>query len=210
MPQQSLPRSAGRPKSSEKRKQILLSATELLLKHGYSKASMSAVAEHSGVSKQTIYSHFANKDALYNAVIKTKCEEYRLEDSSICIETQALVDILALIGVRFIQLLNDKNVIAMYKVVISHSTSSSHEAKLFYDAGPLHSIDMVVRLLMAHKSSRLNAEQAREVALDFFNLLKGDFHMKSLLHLPYIMNNATAAEQARKVSLKTVAIINIS
>jgi TetR/AcrR family transcriptional repressor of mexJK operon len=203
------PRTAGRPKSLQKRRQILESASQLLLQNGFGNTSMDAVAKASGVSKQTVYSHFANKDALYNAVIETKCEEYRIEDASISLETQSLSDVLELIGRRFIQLLNDKNVIAMYKVVIGESKPGSPEAKLFYDAGPLHSIEMITKLLMAHPSSQLNETQAKEASLDFFNLLKTDFHMLSILNLPYQLSPEHEIQYARKVARKTLAIIDL-
>lgn len=209
MNKQEAPRTAGRPKSLKKRMQILDSASELLLQNGYSNTSMDAVAKASGVSKQTVYSHFANKDSLYNAVIETKCEEYRIEDSSICVNTQPLIEILELIGKRFIQLLNDENVIAMYKVVIGESKSGSHEAKLFYDAGPLHSVKMVAKLLSEHPSSQLTPAQAKEASLDFFNLLKGDFHMLSILHLPYQLSAEAEIAHSRKVARKTLAIIDL-
>jgi TetR/AcrR family transcriptional repressor of mexJK operon len=202
-------RTAGRPKSQKKRGQILHSAAELFLQQGFAKASMDAVAKESGVSKQTVYSHFANKDALFNAVIETKCEEYRIEDAAICIETQALTEILELIGLRFTLLLNDENVVAMYKVVIAESKPDSPEARLFYEAGPVYSCEMVENLLMAHPQSKLNAAQAKEVALDFFNLMKGDFHMLSLLHLPYEMTELDQMQHAKRVAEKTIAIIEL-
>ena len=43
-------------------------ARELWLHHGYA-ASMSAVAERAGCSKQTIYAHFGTKDELFRQVI---------------------------------------------------------------------------------------------------------------------------------------------
>lgn len=43
-------------------------ARELWLEHGYA-ASMSAVAERAGCSKQTIYAHFGTKDELFRQVI---------------------------------------------------------------------------------------------------------------------------------------------
>ena len=50
----------GRPKSMEKRNQILSSASQLFLQDGFTNTTMDNVAKQSGVSKQTVYSHFAN------------------------------------------------------------------------------------------------------------------------------------------------------
>lgn len=202
-------RSPGRPKSDQKRKQILHGASELLLSKGYSNTSMDAVAKASGVSKQTVYSHFTNKDALYNAIIESKCQQYQIEEASICINTQALEDILYQIGHRFIQLLRDDNVVAMYKLVIGESNQNTHVAQLFYDAGPLHSVKIVAKLLAQHPQSQLSNEHATEMAHDFFNLLKGDFHMMSMLHLPVNFDQESQLLHAQKVAQKTVTLIGL-
>ena len=203
------PRSPGRPKSEQKRKQILSGAADLLLSNGYSNSSMEAVAKASGVSKQTVYSHFTSKDALYTAIIEDKCQQYQIQDASINVSTQALDEILTIIGLRFIKLLTDKNVIAMYQLVIGESKLNNHVAQLFYDAGPLHSIKIVAQLLQQHPSSALNNDAAMETAHDFFNLLKSDFHMLSMLQLPYALNDKNAQQHAKKVAAKTLALIGV-
>lgn len=202
-------RSAGRPKSLEKRQQILICASELLLTHGYNNTSMDAVAKESGVSKQTVYSHFNNKDALFNAVIENKCETYKIEEASVCIANQPLQTVLNTIGLSFIKLLNDENVISMYKVVIGESKQDSRVAQLFYEAGPLHSVELVAKLLMQHPDSLLSQAQAKEASHDFFNLLKSDFHMRGILHLAYELPESKQKLLAKNVSAKTVAIIDI-
>ncbi|MFT4731106.1 MAG: TetR/AcrR family transcriptional repressor of mexJK operon [Gammaproteobacteria bacterium] len=208
-PEQSKPKMVGRPKSSEKRQQILHHAGELFLQQGYDRTSMDAVAKHSGVSKQTVYSHFQNKDVLYNAVIESKCEEYRVEEAAIGIDSNPLDDILYSIAFQFIQLLNDKRVIAMYSVVIGESKNNLHLAQLFYNAGPSHSINLVKDLLMKHPESKLLESDAKELATDFFNLLKGNYHMLSMLGLAYEQELAELKAYARKVVTKTLKIAEL-
>jgi TetR/AcrR family transcriptional repressor of mexJK operon len=198
---------AGRPKSELKRKQILESAAEMFLQHGYERTSMDSVAKESGVSKQTVYSHFKNKDALYNAVIESKCKSYQLEETSICQNDLPLVDILKSFAVKFMQLLSDEHVISMYNAVIGEAQNTPRVAQLFYDAGPVHSIELIQQLLQNHSASKLSAENAREASIDFFNLLKGEFHMRSLLHLPYKLDKNTIEHKALRTAQKIVLII---
>ena len=207
--EQSQAKMAGRPKSNEKRRDILFHASELFLLQGYDRTSMDAVAKHSGVSKQTVYSHFQNKDVLYNAVIEAKCEEYRIQESTQCAESQALDEVLYDIALNFIQLLNDERVIAMYSVVIGESKNNLHVAQLFYDAGPLHGITLVKDLLIKHPEIALADEQAKELSIDFFNLLKGEYHMQSMLGLPFKQEPATLEIFARKVVSKTLKIADL-
>jgi len=60
-----------RGKSDTKRQQILEAASEVFLANGFEGTRMDQVAEHSGVSKQTVYSHFGNKDDLFMPSLNT-------------------------------------------------------------------------------------------------------------------------------------------
>ncbi|GAA1958324.1 TetR/AcrR family transcriptional regulator [Catenulispora subtropica] len=55
----------GRP---EKRQAIVRAATTVFGREGYARASMDAIAAEAGVSKRTIYNHFADKESLFLAV----------------------------------------------------------------------------------------------------------------------------------------------
>jgi len=52
-----------------KRELIINSAIEIFLEEGYVEASVDRIAQHSGVAKQTVYSTFKNKRALFEAVV---------------------------------------------------------------------------------------------------------------------------------------------
>ncbi|MFD5464421.1 TetR/AcrR family transcriptional regulator [Kitasatospora sp. NPDC127059] len=56
---------AGRP---EKRKAITRAATTVFGREGYVRASMDAIAAEAGVSKRTVYNHFADKETLFLSV----------------------------------------------------------------------------------------------------------------------------------------------
>ena len=55
---------------SAKRQVIVRAATQVFLESGYGTASMDTIAAVAGVSKQTVYSHFGAKDALFEAIIE--------------------------------------------------------------------------------------------------------------------------------------------
>lgn len=55
---------------SQKREQILQGAMRIFLASGYASTSMDRVAAEAGVSKQTIYSHFQDKEGLFKALIE--------------------------------------------------------------------------------------------------------------------------------------------
>ncbi|MCU7553337.1 TetR/AcrR family transcriptional regulator [Alteromonas sp. ASW11-19] len=199
----------GRPKSEQKRQQILTAASELFLQEGFSGTSMDKVARHSGVSKQTVYSHFDSKDALYVAAIEAKCRTYeldpsRLADSNTC--ELPLSECLQQVGVQFMRLFHDPQVIAMYRVVITEATNNPHVAELFYEAGPKASIDVLARVFEKASDQTLPPAEARQLAIDYFGLLKGEFHIRSLFALASPMSETGITQHVRQAVRKTLRL----
>jgi AcrR family transcriptional regulator len=65
----------GRPKDLEKRAAILDAAKRLFPTSGFEGTSMDAIAADAGVSKLAVYSHFRDKETLFIAAIRVRCEE---------------------------------------------------------------------------------------------------------------------------------------
>lgn len=61
--------------SPEKTAAILDGATQVFLQEGYAGTTMDRVAAASGVSKATIYSHFQDKERLFNALMEQMVRE---------------------------------------------------------------------------------------------------------------------------------------
>jgi AcrR family transcriptional regulator len=55
---------------TDKAEQILQGALPEFLKHGYARTSMDRVANSAGVSKQTLYSYYKDKNGLFTALIE--------------------------------------------------------------------------------------------------------------------------------------------
>ena len=65
------PKSGDQPvPGNAKRSQILQGALTVFLEYGYKGTSMDRVAEEAGVSKQTIYSHFEDKERLFHELVE--------------------------------------------------------------------------------------------------------------------------------------------
>src|SRR5262249_62166943 len=58
-----------------KRRQILDGARAVFLAQGFDAASMGEIARAAGVSKGTLYVYFENKEELFEAVVRTECQE---------------------------------------------------------------------------------------------------------------------------------------
>src|SRR5262245_35328584 len=67
----------GRPRQlseGERRLRLVAAAEDVFLAAGYADATMDQVAERAGMSKKTLYQHFATKEALFAAVIAERTD----------------------------------------------------------------------------------------------------------------------------------------
>ncbi len=124
--------SQGRPKS--KKDQIVKAAVKTFLQHGYADTSMNQVAEEAGVIKATIYSHYADKQALFKAVI----EEVVLKKADLGNMTnQAQLAALSLdeffdtLTARLLRLFKDNEYLRLIRVVIGESERFPEIADLY-------------------------------------------------------------------------------
>jgi TetR/AcrR family transcriptional repressor of mexJK operon len=63
------PQAPSRKGQAAKERAIAEAATRVFLRHGYTDASVDAIAAEAGVAKQTVYNHFGGKDQLFRSVI---------------------------------------------------------------------------------------------------------------------------------------------
>lgn len=180
---------AGRPKSTEKKQQILKAASCLFLQQGFLATSMDNVAKKANVSKQTVYSHFKNKDALFVATITMKCHQYQMDEEGIMQSGNSLHEVLIMVGEQFVSLLHDEEVIAMYRVVMGEVSTNTHVAELFFEAGPRQAMQVLIDYLASQDHILLANDKLPYLAMIFFNMLKGTHHMSSLMGLPGLLSD---------------------
>lgn len=124
----------GRPKDPEKHAAIILAARELFAEQGFSNASMACLADRSCVSKATLYSHFKSKNDVFKAVILNKLDHYTVSFDGL--EALPIEEGLAHFSYQLLELLHDREVIDMQRLVISESNSRHDLAGLFFETGP--------------------------------------------------------------------------
>jgi TetR/AcrR family transcriptional repressor of mexJK operon len=201
MSQSTLGKKLGRPKSAEKRKSILMAAENLILDLGYSATTMDLVAAKANVSKQTVYSHFKNKETLFSNIIMVKCHQYKLDELPQNTDLN-MFELLYKIGQQIVKLLQREEVVAMYRVVIAEVGNNPQVAKLFYEAGPQQSLNLLTDYLFNQQLLSLSRDESYTWAVTFLNMLKGDFHFRSILGLSYTLS------EAQQKKLVTTAVSN--
>src|ERR1041385_1502824 len=93
-------------RSTRKQRAIMDAARTLFLEQGYAGTSMDEVAGLAGVSKQTVYKHFTDKESLFRAIVLgvTGTADAFMEDvTSTLSETQNLEQDLGELARRYIR-----------------------------------------------------------------------------------------------------------
>jgi AcrR family transcriptional regulator len=114
-----------------KRQQILDGAIRSFLQHGYEGTGMNQVADASGVTKQTIYSHFGDKEGLFTAIIEELTEFHGQEQPCGINQESTPEEVLRSLGQRFLRRQKDPRYLALLRVMIGESERFPELARLF-------------------------------------------------------------------------------
>lgn len=122
----------------EKREQILQGAMQVFLAHGYAGTSMDRVAATAGVSKQTIYSHFQDKEGLFTVLIE-RVTIHRLQDElgaeSLCDPSENLCGepevLLRRLAQAFLDRMSSPDYLNVLRVIVAESGRFPELAELY-------------------------------------------------------------------------------
>lgn len=172
-------RSTGRPLDMAKRDAILDAAEQVFAQDGYA-ASMDRVAEAAGVSKQTIYKHFAAKDRLFDAMVVRRSERMT-EPLTMGDPGRPVAEVLTHLGQRFLDLMAGGSLNCLLRTLLSAGTETEM-ARHFYQTGPAISLGrMTAYLKRQHDEGRLDVPDPALAAEHFFGLLNGHVQLRGLL-----------------------------
>lgn len=175
-------KAAVQTKPTPKREQILEAATRVFLDCGFGNASMDGIAAAAGVSKQTIYSHFAGKDALFGAIVRDKCDQLLGAMSPPEGEWDDPEEVLRDVARRFYYLVLAPDNMAHFRAIIAESSRFPELARVFYDSGPRLAADNLAAYLteMDRRKILLIGDPLRTARL-FFGMLRGDLYFRQVL-----------------------------
>ncbi|ACK71531.1 transcriptional regulator, TetR family [Gloeothece citriformis PCC 7424] len=148
----------------KKAEQILQGALPEFLKNGYADTSMDRVAQAAGVSKQTLYSHFYDKDGLFTALVKRMAaEKFRLVWSKPL--TGKPEEVLRELAYRLLKEAGDPEHLRFMRLVIAQSEKRPDLAQIFLKNVAQPSIKILTQYLQ--QQSELNIVDAEATARIF-------------------------------------------
>jgi AcrR family transcriptional regulator len=158
-------------RSDRKRRAIVEAATAAFLDHGYGGTSMDAVAAAAGVSKQTVYQHFGDKQRLFRELIAATVqsasdpvydEVRRLADSG------RLEKDLRDLARRLLTLVLQPTMMRLRRLVIAETRQFPDLGRIFYDLGPGRTIAALADAFAElTRQGRLNTPDATLAATQF-------------------------------------------
>lgn len=171
----------GRPKDLEKRAAILDAAKRLFPHAGFEATSMDAIATEAGVSKLTVYSHFTDKETLFFAAIRARCEEQMPAMLFDVDPTGPVRDQLEAIAHAFLSLVMAPEALALHRLVHSGVGTTPKLVQSFWDAGPKRVQGGFQQFLHNEVAAgQLVITDVPRAAAQFFSLLKGELHARLL------------------------------
>jgi TetR/AcrR family transcriptional regulator, mexJK operon transcriptional repressor len=127
------------PRSTLKRRAILDAATTAFLRNGYRGTSMDEIAALAGVSKQTVYKHFADKESLFSEIVTSTVNEAgdRVHDELLELADSGDVEAdLRDLARRQLALVMQPRLLRLRRVVIGEAGRFPELGRTFYERGP--------------------------------------------------------------------------
>ena len=199
----------GRPRDPARCLRILEAASRNFSAHGLERASVDAIAAEAGVSKMTIYSHFASKEGLFAAVVRDRA--VRIVGSLAGVEAldpkQPRKALLA-IGAQFLTLAREDEALGQIRSVYGAAGAQPEVCRAFYREGPDRLIgELAAYLRRANGAGTLKVRHPRQAADLFLSMFLGDGHIRGLLLLdmPDARENRALLREAVRVFMAAYA-----
>ena len=169
---------------TSKAESILAAAKRTFLAAGFGAVSMDTIAREAGVSKATVYAHFAGKEELFGAVIGRECELYFARFSAGELDPRDVRASLTVLGRRFLELLLSPESSALYRIILGEVTRFPNLGEVFWRAGPERQrVQIEAFLRSASASGTLVLSNTRLAAEQFVSLVRGDIQLRHALRL---------------------------
>ena len=136
-------------RSARKRKAILDAATAVFLRSGYLGTSMDEIAALAGVSKQTVYKHFADKERLFSEIVTATVDEIANPNYDEVLNLSDTGDVerdLRDFARRQLRAVMEPRLLQLRRLVIGEAGRFPQLGRLFYERGPGRTIDALATM----------------------------------------------------------------
>jgi TetR/AcrR family transcriptional repressor of mexJK operon len=135
-------------RSARKRAAILDAATTVFLRNGYLGTSMDEIAALAGVSKQTVYKHFADKERLFIEIVTATVNEISdvVHEEVVNVADSGDIEAdLRDLARRQLSRVMQPRLLRLRRLVISEASRFPELGRTFYERGPGRTIAALAR-----------------------------------------------------------------
>ena len=187
---------------SAKKTQIIAAAMDAFLQNGFA-VSMDHVAERAVVSKQTIYTHFKSKEALFTAIIQERVGAFRLPSEDFNTEL-SLDNFLVSFAEKYLVHCLSKDSINIFKLIVGEAEKIPTVASIYFKE-VLESPTSILQGFFEkqNKIGNLHFPDPRLAAEQFCGMVSQHVFTKALF-MPFDLDEEerrTIAKEATKVFL---------
>jgi TetR/AcrR family transcriptional repressor of mexJK operon len=175
----------GRPRDPERYQRVMEAARSHFDAHGFERASVDAIAADAGVSKMTIYSHFASKEGLFEAVVRDRTDRVIGGLAGVeALDPKQPQRALLAIGEQFLTLAREEATLGQFRSIYGAAGVQREACRAFYRQGADRLIsDLAAYLRRADAQGTLNIRRPRQAADLFLSMFLGDGHIRGLMML---------------------------
>jgi AcrR family transcriptional regulator len=161
-------------RSDEKHQAIVRAAREVFLSNGYLGTNMDLIASRSGVSKQTVYTHFGNKETLFLEIVGSMTGDAGDRVHHARAELGAGEDLeqyLVAFAQRQLLVVMTPDLLQLRRLVIGEVGRFPELAQVLYQRGPQRAIDEIEAMFARLDASGRLPLDDPAAAAEWFNWL---------------------------------------
>lgn len=186
-----MPAEKSRP---DKHDAITRAASEMFLAEGFDRASLDQIAQRAGVSKQTIYSHFTDKESLFRAICAELTDKLTIPLRNPA-KTDASADLesmLVRLGEETLEMMLHPAALDLHRLILNAAARFPDLGRAAYEAGAQRMIDDLSAILIQRShlrdglSAPVSEADAKRLAEQFVGMLRGFHQIRGLLGVPAI------------------------
>jgi TetR/AcrR family transcriptional repressor of mexJK operon len=152
----------------------LAAAQSLFRVQSYESVTMEAVASRAGVSKMTLYSHFVDKETMFETVVRAMSDEMISAISGPDQAPAPLRERLNSVGIAFLTVVLDASVRMMGHTLSASLQTDQALARRFYEAGPGRTRAALAAIIAGSMArGELTADSPEWAADDLISLWEG-------------------------------------
>lgn len=162
-----------------KRACIVQAAADLFIEHGYDGTSTEMIAEKAGVSRQTIYNQFENKEALFVAIALDVVNETIAPLAEAVENADDVRETLLALAHRLLGRILCPKTSALYRLAVTEALRFPELGRSIFEAGPVNAENAVSAYLS--RQSQLQIDNPQLAARQFLALVVHPYEFKMQL-----------------------------